>query len=187
MLIAVLLFNLAAYTLTAIATSLTSTPTVSSSTKLRANDCESLLPGQQQDWLLPAPATTKLCFITNIVLGLTSGALLVNAFLWWMTSATEISVSEELCAGMWNWSWNRGACVSAYPVGEEVREGRRIVDGYQYHSGHGFDWAGIWYNGVSYIWELGLEPERSGEKEVLRLGLRGAIIVGCVITNGFSY
>lgn len=93
MLIAVLLFNLAAYTLTAIATSLTSTPTDSSSTKLRANNCESLLLEQQQDWLLPAPATTKLCFTTNIMLGLTSGALLVIAFLWWMASASEISVS----------------------------------------------------------------------------------------------
>ncbi|KUJ09139.1 uncharacterized protein LY89DRAFT_741434 [Mollisia scopiformis] len=93
MFIALLLFNLAAYTITAIATSLTSTPYVSYSNKLRANDCECPLHEQQQDWLLPAPAITKLCFIANLLLGLMSGALLVNAFLWWMTSVSEISVS----------------------------------------------------------------------------------------------
>lgn len=93
MLIAVLLFNLAAYTVTAIFTSLTSTPTVLSSTKLRASDCECPLPQQQQDWLVPAPAITKLCFTANLMLGMTSGALLVIAFLWWMTSASEVSVS----------------------------------------------------------------------------------------------
>ncbi|OBT77082.1 hypothetical protein VF21_02891 [Pseudogymnoascus sp. 05NY08] len=93
MLIAVLLFNLAVHTVTAIFTSLTSMPTVLSSTKLGASDCECPLPHQQPDWLVPAPAITKLCFIANLLLGMTSGALLVIAFLWWMTSASEVSVS----------------------------------------------------------------------------------------------
>lgn len=48
---------------------------------------------QQQDWLVPAPIATKLCFTVNVLLALTSGALLVSAFLWWATSASEISVS----------------------------------------------------------------------------------------------
>jgi hypothetical protein len=95
MLIAVLLFNLAAYTVTAIFTSLTSTLTISSSTTLRATSCECPPLEQQQDWLVPAPATTKLCFTANLMLGLTSSALLVIAFLWWMTSASEVSISMK--------------------------------------------------------------------------------------------
>lgn len=93
MLFAVLLFNLAVYAVTAIYTSLTSTPTVLSCAKLRAYDCECSLPQQQQDWLVPAPATTKICFMANLMLGMASGALLVIAFFWWMTSALEVSVS----------------------------------------------------------------------------------------------
>jgi hypothetical protein len=94
MLIAVLLFNVSTYSLTAIATRLNTTPTlVSSPTKFLPGDRERALPQQNQDWLLPAPATTKLCFGTNIFLGLTSGAMLVNAFFWWMTNASLVSVA----------------------------------------------------------------------------------------------
>ena len=87
MLVAVLLFNLAAYTLNAITTSLMST------TKAAADNCESLLHQQQQDWLVAAPATTKLCFMSNIMLGVMSGVLLVTAFLWWITVVSDISAS----------------------------------------------------------------------------------------------
>lgn len=95
MLLAVLLFNLAAYTVTAAYTSLTSTPTASSSSKLRVSDCECRCPPlePQQDWLATAPGTTQLCFFANLTLVLASGALLVVAFFWWMTSVSEVSVS----------------------------------------------------------------------------------------------
>jgi hypothetical protein len=94
MLLAVLLFNLAAYTVTAIYTSLTSTSTVSSSSKLRASDCECRCPHlePQQDWLATAPGNTQLCFMANLGLGMASGILLIFAFFWWMTSVSEVSV-----------------------------------------------------------------------------------------------
>lgn len=95
MLVAILLINLAAYTVTAIHTSLTSTPAVSSFTKIGADDCECPILEQPQDWLVPAPATTKLCFTANLLLGISSGGLLVVAFLWWMTSLSEVSVSVK--------------------------------------------------------------------------------------------
>jgi uncharacterized membrane protein len=97
MLLAVLLINLAAYTVTAIYTSLTSAPTVSSSSKLRASDCECrcshLEP--QKDWFALAPGTTQLCFMANLGLGMASGVLLVVASFWWMTSVSEVSVSAR--------------------------------------------------------------------------------------------
>jgi len=95
MLVAILLFNLAAYTLTALYTSHTSTPTVSSSTKLPASNCECpchhLEP--RQDWVASAPGTTQLCFTANLGLGITSGGLLVIAFFWWLASVSEVSVT----------------------------------------------------------------------------------------------
>lgn len=95
MLMAVLLFNLAAYTVNAIYTSLTSTPIVLSSTKLQSCDCECPLHQQQQDWLLPAPAVTKLCFMANLMLLMSSSALLVIAFISYVTSVSELSVSAR--------------------------------------------------------------------------------------------
>jgi len=98
MLIAILFFNIASYSLGAMASRLGKMPILNADSQTRQSD-ELDLGGQ--DWqivFLTAPATTKLCFATNVFIGAASCFALMYAFFWWMTNASLISGSVRNCA-----------------------------------------------------------------------------------------
>jgi hypothetical protein len=89
MVIAILFFNLASYSITTLAATRLA---IMRSLKSNSLEFPSSYPiGQDQDWVLAAPALTKLCFAANLLLGTTSCLILMNAFFWWMTNASLVS------------------------------------------------------------------------------------------------
>ncbi|RFU27975.1 hypothetical protein B7463_g8357, partial [Scytalidium lignicola] len=92
-LIATLLLNAVSYSIAAMVTRLSTTPT---STPNFPKSHSSALTNEDQDWevtFLFAPATTKLCFAANVLVGAISCFVLMHAFFIWMTTLALVSDS----------------------------------------------------------------------------------------------